>query len=94
MNIPTRRRIRPGALALALALALAQPVITTSPAHAAIDPIVTDGARLKTLRAVWNKYGPVIITLAWEVLTDWIAPDPAPAPQPIESPPQDPEFEP
>jgi hypothetical protein len=94
MNNPTRRWFRSGTLALALALALAQPVITTSPAHAAVDPIVTDGGRLKALRAVWDKYGPVIITLAWEVLTDWITPDPAPAPPPVESPPQDPEFQP
>lgn len=94
MNHPTRRRLRPGALALALVVALAQPVLMTPAAHAAIDPIVTDGGRITALRAAWNKYGPVIITLAWEMITDWMTPDPAPAPQPIDTPPQDPDFEP
>ncbi len=91
MNFPTRGRLHRRALVLALTVALAQPVFTPSPVHAATDPIVTDGTRLKAMRALWDRYGPVILTLAWEVLTDWMTPDP---PQPVESPPQDPEFEP
>ena len=92
MNFPTLRRLHPCALALALVVAFAQPVMVTTPVQAATAPIVTDGGTIKALRIAWNRFGPIIITIAWEVLTDWMTGDPPPPP--VESPQPDPDFEP
>ena len=95
MKLPTRRCFRPCALAFALVVALAQPVMLTTPAHAANQPMVTDGGTIKALRVAWSRFGPIIITIAWDIMTDWLAGDsPPPPPPPVDPPQPDPDFAP
>lgn len=96
MKLPTRRRVRPCALALAFVVALAQPVILATPIHAASQPIVTDGGAIKSARVYWGRFGPIIITLVWEVVTDWMTGSPPPSSPPVDPPPPqpDPDFAP
>ena len=92
MNHPTLQRLGPALCALALVAALAQPVLVT-PAHAATAPIVTDG-KLKVVREAWNRFGPVIMTLVWELVTDWMTGQPPTPTQPVEPPQPDPDYTP
>lgn len=93
MNFPTLRRFRPCALALGLLVALAQPILVTTPVHAATAPIVTDGGAVKALRVAWGRFGPIIITLAWDIVTDLFSGDSQPPP-PADPPLPDPDFAP
>jgi hypothetical protein len=89
MPHPARRL---AALALVLAV-LAGAAVPAVPARAAVDPASTDAGALRAAFRIGKKVVPWILVIVDEVL-DLAQGAPPPPPEPVESPIDDPDFEP